>query len=135
MFLAFQTPVYAQSPHLSADSITKLLCKKWELDYAIFQGNKIDYPSSKPKVYVEFYKEGTFLMSGDEPGGIEKGSWEYDAAKGTISMILTKEKDRKEILYLTKDQFAIFSDDPARDPNHPERVALKAKVYFKVKKK
>lgn len=129
-FLSFQTNAYAQDLKLSSDSVTKLLCKKWEVDYALFQGNKVDYPSSKPKAYMEFYKDGTFLMSGGEPGGVQKGTWEYDASKGTIS-ILIEEKDRKEIMSLSKNQFAIFSDDPAPDPSHPSRVSLKAKVYFK----
>jgi hypothetical protein len=130
--LTFYTGAFAQNVNLTPDSVTKLLCKKWELDYALFQSNKIDYPSLKPKVYVEFFKDGTFLMTGGEPGSVQKGTWEYDASKGTIS-ILIEEKDRKEIMSLTKNQFALFSDDPTSDPNHPERVPLKAKVYFKVK--
>ncbi|MFI5161443.1 MAG: hypothetical protein ACHQHN_09205 [Sphingobacteriales bacterium] len=131
LLLAFQLHTFAQDIHVPADSVAKLLCKKWELDYIIFQGNKIDYPSSKPKAYIEFFKDGTLLMSGGQPTDVQKGTWEYDASKKTASMLIG-EKGRKEIMELTMNQFAIFSDDPASDPDHPNRVSLKAKVYFKV---
>ncbi|HVW12261.1 MAG TPA: hypothetical protein VHB54_00470, partial [Mucilaginibacter sp.] len=65
--LAFQTIALAQSINLPADTVTKLLCKKWEIDYAVFQGQKIVMPSSTPKVYMEFYKDGTFSIIGGEP--------------------------------------------------------------------
>ncbi|HVW13681.1 MAG TPA: hypothetical protein VHB54_07670, partial [Mucilaginibacter sp.] len=69
---------------------------------------------------------------GGEPDADETGTWSYDKSKGAISMS-TKGKSHKEIIFLTKDQFATFADDPVSDPNHPNRVSLKAKVYFKVK--
>ncbi|MBS1532712.1 MAG: hypothetical protein JSU01_20585 [Bacteroidetes bacterium] len=132
IIMAFQTTAHAQNISLPADSVTKLLCKKWEMDYALVQGNRIDIPPSTPRAYVEFFKDGTFSMTMERSNNSEKGAWKYDSSNGKISMLIGK--DRKEIISLTKDQFAIFSDDPASAPNDPQKVPLNTKVYFKVKR-
>jgi hypothetical protein len=131
--LAFQIPANAQNIQQRADSVTTLLCKKWEIDYAMVEGKKVDIPPSTPKVYIEFYKDGTWSFTGDDSSLIEKGTWKYDASKGTIFMLM-KGKDRKEIISLTKDQFATSADDPPSIPTDSSKIALKAKVYFKVKR-
>jgi hypothetical protein len=126
-FLAFQTNTYAQNIHLPADSVTQLLCKKWQADYAFVQGKRVNMPPSTLKIYLEFHKDGTFSAIGGKPKTIEKGAWEYDAEKGAIFM--TIQKDRKSIISLTKDQFAILADDQAVNLGD----ALRTMVYFKVK--
>ncbi len=130
--MAFQTRTSAQNMHLPADSVTTLLCKKWEIDYALIEGKKVDLPPSTPKAYIEFYKDATFSFTSNEPTFIEKGTWEYDTTKGTIFMIV-EGKYRKEIISLTKYQFATYSDDPASGPTNSSKISLKAMVYFKIK--
>jgi hypothetical protein len=125
---SFQTHTYAQNIHLPGDSVTKLLCKKWQVDYAFTEGKKLTIPPAAFEVSVEFYKDGTFSVAGGVPNAIEKGTWEYDAQKGTIFMIIVG-KGRKNIISLTGDQFVIFADDAVPVPND----SLKIKVYFKVK--
>jgi len=125
--LVFQTRTYAQNIHLLADSVTKLLCKTWEVDYALVQGKKVNMPSSTPKIYIVFHKDGTCSAVGGKSKPSEKGRWEYDAQMGTIFMIV--EKERKSIISLTKTQFVVSADDQVAVPND----SLRIKVYFKVK--
>jgi len=127
--LAFQAHTYAQNIHLPADSVTKLLCKTWEVDYALVQGKKVTMPSSTPKIYLVFHKDGTCSAVGGKSKPGEKGRWEYDAQTGTISMIV--EKERKSIISLTKTQFVVSADDQDAVPDD----SLRIKVYFKVKQK
>ncbi len=127
MLLAFQTRTSAQGIHLSADSVTKLLCKKWEADYVLAQGKRINVPLSTSKIYLEFHKDGTFSAISGKPKVTEKGEWEYDVQNGTISMSV-KGKDRRNIISLTKYHLAILP---------VEQVAVNdtsgTKLYFKVK--
>jgi len=126
--VAFQTRTYAQNIPLPADSVTKLLCKKWQVDYVLVQGKKTNMPSSTPKVYLQFYKDGTFSITSSKPKAFEKGEWEYDAQKGAIYMSV-KGKDRKSIISLTKNHFVVLADDQVAIPTDSSGI----EVYFKVK--
>jgi len=125
--LAFQTRADAQNINLSADSVTKLLCKKWEMDYALASGKKVNTPASS-LLYFEFSKDATFSITGGKPKINAKGTWEYDPKKGMIFLSIAG-KGVKTITSLTNDQFVVLADEQVPAQND----SLKARIYFKVK--
>jgi len=125
--MAFQTRTDAQNINLPADSVSRLLCKKWEMDYALASGKKVNTPASS-LLYFEFYKDGTFSITGGKPKINAKGTWEYDSKKEMIFLSIAG-KGIKTITSLTNDQFVVLADEQVPAQND----SLKAKIYFKVK--
>ena len=75
------TQSFGQTINLSADSITTLLCKKWEVDYAIMGNMKIGRMPGATEINFEFNKDKTFLMTSTDPTDKTKGTWAYDTKK------------------------------------------------------
>lgn len=61
------TQSFGQTINLSTDSITTLLCKKWEVDYSIMGDMKIGRMPGATEINFEFNKDKTFFLTSNDP--------------------------------------------------------------------
>jgi hypothetical protein len=119
--LAYCNCLFAQTDSSNVDS---LLCKKWILQYYEEDGEK--YPPSQE------HKNDLMVFSTDktvksiENEKIQNGTWAYDKAKKTLTIvdIDTKEKMVIRVIKLTVSEFIIEFKDAE---GIPLRICMKPK--------
>jgi hypothetical protein len=106
-FLALLTSnAFSQNIDLSLDSIKTLLCKKWEVSYAIMGNARIGRIPGATEINHEFSKDGTFITTSDDPTDKTKGSWNYDSKKKLIKLIIGG-RSTGQIISLKDDEFLL----------------------------
>jgi hypothetical protein len=116
-----------QSINLSMDSITTLLCKKWEVDYAIMGNEKIGRGPGAPEINYEFKKDKTYLATTNDPKDNIKGTWSYDAKKKIIKLI-EKGKTNMSIISLKQGELVMLADLSDVTPDDPMAIKLVYKI-------
>jgi Lipocalin-like domain (DUF4923) len=113
---------FSQSITIPADSVTNLLCKKWEMDYVIANGMKISKMPGATEMNYEFNKDKTFVLTGN--GSTQgKGTWSYDQSKKLIKLTLNG-RSNTNIISLTNDQFEMLLDTKAATPDDPTPIQM-----------
>lgn len=128
--LLSNTHSFSQSIDLPADSITTLLCKKWEVDYAMMGNMKIGRIPSATEINYEFNKDKTFLMTSNDPKEKTKGTWAYDAKKKIIRLTING-KSKTSIISLKEGQFIMLADTKEATPEDPMGIKLVYKITTK----
>jgi len=86
IFISILTNIsFAQIPS-TEDSVKSLLCKKWEIDYALMTGMKITKGMGAPDIFFEFKPDHTFLETSSVEKKNETGSWSVDLTKKLVSL-------------------------------------------------
>jgi hypothetical protein len=116
---------FSQSINIPADSVTNLLCKKWEMDYVIANGMKIGRMPGAAEMNYEFNKDKTFVLTGNSSGNSTKtkGTWSYDPSKKLIKLTLNG-RSNISIISLTNDQFEMLVDTKAATPDDPTPIQM-----------
>lgn len=73
----------AQSISLLSDSIATLLCKKWEVDYAMMGWMKIGRIPGATDINYEFNKDKTFTITSDDAKRNQLARGAYDPKKSS----------------------------------------------------
>jgi hypothetical protein len=107
LFLLSGSRLLAQEISLKLDSVTSLLCKKWEIDYAMMGGMKIGRMPNATEVNLEFFNDKTVLITGNSPKDKFKGKWNYITAKKIIEMTVNG-KRYLSIISLKKDELILI---------------------------
>ena len=128
--LMVSTESFGQTINLSADSIVTLLCKKWEVDYAIMGNEKIGRIPGATEINYEFFKDKTFIMTSNDPTDKTKGTWTYDPKKKIIKLIING-KSNATIISLKEGEFIELADTKEATPDDPMEI----KVVYKIKTK
>jgi hypothetical protein len=86
-FLTIST--FSQNINLSIDSVNTLLCKKWQVDYALMGNMKIEQPPGATEINYEFLKNGTVIMTTSAATDKDKtrGSWIYDVKNKRVKIV------------------------------------------------
>lgn len=121
---------FSQSINIPADSVTHLLCKKWEMDYVIDDGMKISRPPGAPEMNYEFNKDKTFVFTGNGNSTKVKGTWSYDPGKKLIKLTLNG-RSNTSIISLTNDQLEMLMDTKAATPSDPTPIQMFCKPSAK----
>ncbi|MDI3322119.1 lipocalin-like domain-containing protein [Pinibacter soli] len=111
---------FSQTINLSADSVTALLCKKWEVSYVITGNTKIEKPSDMGNISYEFSKDKTFVLTSDKDK--IKGTWLYDPKLKSIKLAVGKEMNMS-ISSLKKTEFIVIAS-PANAAPDSEKLKL-----------
>jgi hypothetical protein len=122
-FLLSGSVAFGQNINLPNDSIATLLCKKWEVDYAIMGGLKIGRIPGANEINYEFRKDNTFLMTTNDPKEKTKGTWSYDSKKKLIKLIINS-KSNTSIISLKQDEFILLADTKETMPGDPMEIKL-----------
>ena len=119
--------LFAQDITIPADSIPSLLCKKWEVDYAIMGGMKIGRMPGAAEINYEFRKDKTFILSGSDPKDSKKGTWSYDPKKKQIKLILDG-KPSSIISSLKEGELIMLIDTSKATPDDPMPITMVYKI-------
>ena len=129
IFLFSNIKSIGQSINLSIDSITTLLCKKWEVDYSILGDMKLGKAPGAPEINYEFKKDKTYLVTSDDPKDNTKGTWTHDSKKKLIKLIQNG-KSRMSVISLKEDELIMLADTSEAIPDD----SMNIKLVFKIKK-
>ena len=122
--------LFAQNINGSMDSIQTLLCKKWEVNYALMGGMKIGRVPGATEMNYEFNKDKTFLLTSNGSKDKTKGTWSYDAKKKLIKLTLNG-KSNTTITSLKEDELVILTDMKGASPDDPMELQMVLKVKAK----
>ena len=129
-FLLLSTNSFSQTINLSTDSITTLLCKKWEVDYAMMGNMKIGRIPGATEINYEFNKDKTFLLTSKDPKDKTKGTWAYDTKKKIIKLTVNG-KSNTTIISLKEGELIILADTKEATPDDPMEIKLVYKIKTK----
>jgi hypothetical protein len=124
--LAMAAPAAAQQITAPADSIPVLLCKKWQVSYALADNMKLEMKPGAQSMDYEFNQDKTAWVSA--PGIPKtKASWAYDAATKTIKVTING-VSRIKIVGLQADQLTMSIDTKDATPDAPMPITMVYKV-------
>ena len=118
----------AQSIDYSLDSVNSLLCKKWEVNYAMVGGSKIYREPNAVVIVYSFNKDKTFVVNSDKPGEETKGTWIYNPKQKLIKLVAKGRGDSK-IISLKEHELVMVNDTKNATPDDPSQM----KMYYKIK--
>lgn len=122
------TASFSQSIDLPTDSITALLCSKWEINYALIGGIKIGRMPGAEEINYEFKKDRTLILTGKNPNDKVKGTWAYDPKKKVIRLT-TNGQSNSSIISLRKGELIVLLD---KNKGMPADMG-DAKIVYKIK--
>lgn len=120
----------AQNIAIPSDSIQRLLCNKWEVDYAIMGGMKIGRMPGASEINYAFNKDKTFIMIGSSPKEMKKGTWRYDPKKKVIRLTVDG-RSNTSIISLKEGEFVMLADTKNATPDDPMEIKLVYKLRTK----
>jgi hypothetical protein len=117
------TSLFAQNITIPLDSIQGLLCKKWEVDYAVMGGMKIGRMPGASEISYEFNKDKTFIMTSNDRKEKKKGTWSYDAKEKLIKLTVDG-RSNTSIISLKEGEFVMLADTKSATPDDPMEIKL-----------
>ncbi len=123
-----QTNLYAQQVNVQPDSLKKILCKKWEINYVLMGAARIGRMPGASNLIYEFKPDNTFIFIQGEPKDNVKGKWDFDPEKKLIRL-LAKGKSNTTIISLIPEELIISADMKNTTPSDAEDM----KMVFKIK--
>jgi hypothetical protein len=121
---------FGQNINIPADSVTNLLCKKWEMDYAMMAGTKIGKMPGATESNYEFNKDKTFVLTSNANSTKTKGTWSYDQGKKLIRLTING-RSNVSIISLKDDQLEMLVDTKAATPDDPMPITIIYKLGTK----
>ena len=120
--------LFGQSINMPADNVTKLLCKKWQIDYALMNGMKVDMAHGATQVNYEFDTDGLFYLANNDPNKKSKGTWSYETNKKSIKLTINGTSDTN-IISLKENELVMMADTKQATPDAPSDI----KLFFRLK--
>lgn len=117
------TSLFAQNIAIPLDSVRTLLCKTWEVDYALMGRMKIGRMPGASEINYEFNKDNTFIMTGNNPKDKKKGTWSY-APKKKIIKLTVDGRSNTSIVSLKEGEFVMLADTKSATPDDPTEIKL-----------
>ena len=128
--LLLSTNSFSQTINLSTDSIATLLCKKWEVDYAMMGNMKIRRIPSATEINFEFYKDKSLLLTSNDSKVKAKGTWAYDTKKKIIKLTVNGNSN-SNVISLKEGELIMLVDTKEATPDDPMDI----KMVYKIKTK
>lgn len=117
---------FSQSINIPEDSVAKLLCKKWKMDYAMMGGMKIGKMPGAAESNYEFNKDKNFELTSNTNSAKTKGTWSYDQNKKLILLTING-KSNVSVISLKDDELEMLVDTKAATPDDP----MKINIFYK----
>lgn len=127
LFLVASTNSFSQTIDLPADSVATLLCKKWEVDYALMGDMKIGRIPGATELNYDFNKDKTFILTSNDPKNKKKGTWAYDAKKKIIRLNINGNSNTS-IISLKDNELIMLADTKKATPDDPTELKLVYKI-------
>lgn len=116
--VASANKLFGQTINMPLDAVKELLCRKWDFDYAILEGQKMGAAPGAPTMNYEFNKDGTVLVTS---AGLKKplnGTWLFDAGKKLVKVTVNKQT-RITITSLKQNELLLQIDTKDVTPDDP----------------
>ena len=105
---------FAQEVTLSESELKNVLCKQWEIEYALMNGMKIGQMPGASDFDFNFKKDGTYDLI-REDGKNESGIWTYNSEKKYVELSI-KEKVTSRIKSIDKTKLILTLVSGQNDP-------------------
>ncbi|HLK28056.1 MAG TPA: DUF4923 family protein [Puia sp.] len=127
LFLLCSSKSFCQTIDVQEDSLKNLLCKKWQMDYAMMGGMKINKMPSAAEANFEFKKDGTFIETTNKDSKKINGTWIYDKNKKHIKLTING-KSSLSIISLKEDELTMLADTKQATPDDPMQLQIVYKI-------
>lgn len=127
IFIFASTYSFGQTIDLPPDSVAALLCKRWEVDYALMGDMKIGRIPGAAELNYEFNKDKTFVLTSNDPKNKKKGTWAYDTKKKLIKLTVNGNSNTS-IISLKDDELIMLADTKKATPDDPTALKLVYKI-------
>ncbi|MDP4130071.1 MAG: hypothetical protein Q8939_07905 [Bacteroidota bacterium] len=125
--ILIQSNLCAQKLNGSVDDIKKMLCKKWQIEYMLSGGVKIEKGSDVPDLIYEFKPDNSFVFTQGDPQNNVYGSWIYNQQKKSI-LLQAKGKPAIRVISLIPEELILMTDKKKQGA-HKQNI----KMVFRVK--
>ncbi|MGB3605809.1 hypothetical protein [Psychroserpens sp.] len=105
---------YSQEVTLSKSELENVLCKQWEIEYAMMNGMKIGQMPGAADFDIKFKSDGEYDLI-REDGNNESGIWTYDAENKYVELSI-KEKSTSRIKSIDKGKLILTLVSGQNDP-------------------
>ena len=119
--------IFGQTINLSVDDLTKLLCKKWQIDYAMMGDMKIGKRPGATEANYEFSKDNSVIITNNINDKITKGTWHYDQSKKMVKLTVNG-KTNLTVISLKEDELIILADTKDATPDDPMQIKMVYKI-------
>jgi hypothetical protein len=120
--------LFAQNVNIGGDELTAALCHKWEGEYALMGGMKIDKAPGATDIIFEFKKDNSLIVSSAMNKQKAQGKWKFDPAKKQI-LLTVNGASRGNIVALKDKEFTLMADMKGATPDDPAPL----QVVFRIK--
>jgi hypothetical protein len=119
--------LFSQDINMASENVTKMLCRKWKVDYIMTNGMKISPGPSAPEIKYEFKSDNTYLLLDKDPAKNGKGKWNFDANKKLINLMGLNGASNSTIISLREDELVMLLSMKEATPDDPSDM----KIFFK----
>lgn len=105
-FALFTGKTFCQNIDVPEDSIKTILCKQWEVDYAMIGNTKTSRLPGATEINFAFFPDGSFVMTSDNPTETTKGTWRYIRKTKSVTITTTRRR-LGEIVILNQREFTM----------------------------
>jgi len=114
LIIGINVSVFGQEVTLSESELENVLCKQWEIDYAMMNGMKIGQMPGAADFDFKFASDGTYELF-RENGNDELGNWIYYQENKYIELSI-KEKVTSRIKSIDKNKLILILISGENDP-------------------
>ncbi|PHS66714.1 MAG: hypothetical protein COB12_05790 [Flavobacterium sp.] len=104
----------AQNINLNKSELESVLCKQWEIEYALIDGMKIGQIPGATDFDFKFKSDGKYDLIREE-GNIENGLWVFDIKNKYVELLI-KGKLTSRIKSIEKDKLILAMVSRQNDP-------------------
>jgi Lipocalin-like domain len=112
-----------QNINMPPDDVTKILCKKWQIDYALMNGMKVYIANGATQVNYKFDADGLFYLTNNDPNKKSKGSWSYETNKKSIKLTINGTSNTN-IISLNENELVMMADTKQATPDDPSNIKM-----------
>ena len=125
LMIGLNNSLMAQDVNLSKTELETVLCKQWEIEYALMGGMQIKQKPGATDFDFKFASDGNYEII-REDGNDELGKWIYDPEKKYVELSI-KEKVTSRIKSIDKNKLILILVSGENDPPGLPKV----EVHFK----
>ena len=117
----------AQTVDVPADSLKKMLCKKWEVSYVLADGVKIVKSPGVPGRIFDFKPDNSFVFIQEEGADSFYGKWIYDPKKKWVQLLIDGKTNGLIISVLPEEMIMV-------DEKKKNAPSINMEMVYKVKR-
>ncbi|MEO6962128.1 MAG: hypothetical protein ABIY90_09180 [Puia sp.] len=119
--------VSGQKVDVPADSLKKMLCKKWEVNYVLADGVKIVKSPGAPARIFDFKPDNSFVFIQEEGAASFYGKWIYNPKRKWVQLVIDGKTNGLIISVLPEEMIMV-------DEKKKNAPSINMEMVYKVKR-